>query len=61
MTSLKLINIYINGFRACHYDKLSSAKCPYPTNTQEANHWQKGYEYAATLDKILAASLKTAT
>lgn len=57
MTHLKFINVYIDGFRACHYEKLSKFECPHPTHTQEAAHWQKGYEYAETLDKILAHSL----
>ena len=58
MTSLRLINIYIDGFRACHYEKVSRSECPYLTDTQEANYWHKGYEYAENLDKILAMSMK---
>ena len=57
MTNLKLINIYLDGFRACHYDKLSRLKCPYSTESQEAHYWHKGYDYAENLDKVLATTL----
>lgn len=61
MTHLKLINIYLDGFRACHYDKLSKLECPYSIDSPEAHHWHKGYDYAENLNKILASTLKKST
>jgi len=57
MTSLKLINIYLDGFRACHYHDVPRSECPYPVESTEAEHWYKGYDYAENLNKVLAATI----
>ncbi len=59
MTNLKLIDIYLEGFRACHYDKLSNSDCPYSLESVQANYWQTGYQYAENLDKILTVVVYT--
>jgi hypothetical protein len=53
MTNIKLIDIYLEGFRAYHYDKLTSKACPYDDETLKSKYWQKGYQYAQNLEEIL--------
>ncbi len=56
MTSITLINIYLEGFRAAHYDKLPNSACPYVA--EQAEHWQKGHQYGQNLNKILTSFYK---
>ena len=56
MTSVKLINIYLEGFRTSHYDNLPSSACPY--TGEKSEHWQKGHQYGETLNKTLASFYK---
>lgn len=55
MTNLKLIDIYLDGFRAGHYDKLSNEAGPYFADTPQSEYWQRGHLYAQYLDKTLAS------
>jgi len=57
MTKLKLINIYLDGFRACHYDKKSAPVCPYEVGTEAHLYWARGFEYAERVDKFLQGPL----
>ncbi len=50
MTNVGLINVYLEGFRAAHYDKLSVAACPYKDDTKKVDYWHKGHNYAITLN-----------
>lgn len=54
MTNLKLINVYLEGFRACHYARQSTPNCPYGKDNDKAQYWLKGFEYAHGLDKALS-------
>ncbi|MEZ5672646.1 MAG: hypothetical protein R3E08_09785 [Thiotrichaceae bacterium] len=53
MTQLKLINIYLDGFRSRHYDKQSVPVCPYAIGTDERMYWLRGFEYAENVEKFL--------
>jgi hypothetical protein len=55
VTSLKLIDIYLDGFRSCHDKKLSKEACPYVADTPQSEYWQRGHLYAQYLDKTLAS------
>jgi hypothetical protein len=57
MTKLKLINIYLDGFRTRHYDKTSVPVCPHAVDTEEYLHWFRGFEYAKTVEKFLQGAL----
>jgi len=59
MTNLKFINIYLDGFRACHYHKLPRSECPYLVGTPAAGYWQKGYDYGNNLNKVLVTTFAT--
>lgn len=50
MTNVGLINVYLEGFRAGYYDKVSVLSCPYGYDVQKANYWKKGHNYAVTLN-----------
>ena len=54
MTNLKLINVYLEGFRACHYAKQATPSCPYGKDGDKAQYWLKGFEYAHGLEKALS-------
>lgn len=58
MTQLKLINIYLDGFRTRHYDKMSVPVCPYEAGTEEGAYWLRGFEYAESVDKFLQGALQ---
>lgn len=57
MTKLKLINIYLDGFRARHYDKQAVLVCPYDVDTEEHIHWLRGFEYAKRVERFLQGKL----
>ena len=57
MTKLKLINIYLDGFRSCHYDKKPVPACPYEVGSEKYLYWIRGFEYAERVDKFLQGSL----
>lgn len=58
MTSIKLINIYLEGFRACHYFQHERAACPYPANSDAAENWLRGYEHGNKLNDVLVVTNK---
>ncbi|MCV6637635.1 hypothetical protein [Candidatus Albibeggiatoa sp. nov. NOAA] len=53
MTNVGLINVYLEGFRAAHYDKQSVAACPYKDDAQKVSYWRKGHDYAMTLNNSI--------
>jgi hypothetical protein len=53
MTNVGLINVYLEGFRAAHYDKLAVTACPYTNNAQKIRYWRKGHHYATTLNNSI--------
>lgn len=53
MTSIKLINIYLEGFRACHYFQQERTHCPYPEGSDAAENWVRGFEYGSKLNEVL--------
>ena len=53
MTNIKLINVYLEGFRACYYDRKSDVECPYPAETPKSEYWKKGHRYAKNMDNFL--------
>jgi hypothetical protein len=57
MTQLKLINIYLDGFRTRHYDKVAASVCPYEAGSEECAYWLRGFEYAEGVDKFLQGTL----
>ncbi|OUD14975.1 hypothetical protein [Thioflexithrix psekupsensis] len=58
MTNVKLINIYLDGFRASHYGKLTSCACPFPENTEMATHWLRGFDCGCKVDDVLDVALR---
>lgn len=57
MTQLKLINIYLEGFRTRHYGKIPVPACPYEAGTEECAYWLRGFEYAESVEKFLQGAL----
>jgi len=53
MTNVKLIDIYLDGFRAYHYDKKPNSSCPYAEGSSQFKEWKKGYHYALVADKVV--------
>ncbi len=56
MTSIKLINIYLEGFRACHYFGQDRSSCPYPAGSEAAENWFRGFEYGGKLNDVLTVN-----
>jgi len=58
MTPINLINVYLEGFRACHYEQFPVEECPYRATSPEYIYWHKGYHYAKNLEQVLFSTVQ---